>query len=122
MADRFPSPTANICAPEYAADQGNLVIRASRQVEKSTFVSATIIFEACKNAESRILFIAPRRRSVDTFSRDRLIPMIKESPLVRAAVGPPLTHAYYRFRIRRRYERLYIRPAFLTADACRGPW
>jgi hypothetical protein len=105
--------------PIYATD-GNLVIRASRQVEKSTFVAATIVFEACRNPDSRILFVAPRAEQCHTFSRDRLIPMIQQSPLVRRRL---LGH-----RLRTRITdfefangaRLYIRPAFLTADACRG--
>ena len=72
----------------YVANHGNLVIRASRQVEKSTFLAATVIFEACQNPESRILFVAPRR-AVPDVSRDRLIPMIQESPLVRRRLFGP---------------------------------
>jgi hypothetical protein len=104
----------------YAADQGNLVIRASRQVEKSTFLANTIVDEACQYPERPMLFVAPRAEQCRTFSRDRLLPLIQQSPLVRRRL---LGH---RFRTRvfdfefANGARLYIRPAFLTADACRG--
>ena len=104
----------------YAAYQGNLVIRASRQVEKSTFLANTIIYEACRNPESRILFVALRAEQCRTFSRDRLIPMIQQSPLVRRRLlGRHCARVFNDFEFANS-ARLYIRPAFLTADACRG--
>src|SRR5262245_55753152 len=59
----------------YAVDRGNMVIRASRQVEKSTFLANSIVFEALASPTAKILFVAPRFEQGRTFSHERLIPI-----------------------------------------------
>jgi hypothetical protein len=51
-----------------------LLIRASRQVEKSTFLANTITYEACRNREAQILFVSPRAEQARAFSTKRLTP------------------------------------------------
>lgn len=104
----------------YRAGRGNLVIRASRQVEKSTFLANTIAYEACANPGASILFVAPRHEQALTFAHDRLHPLLQESPLLRRALlGPG-----HRLRVRdiefSNGARLHLRTAFRSADACRG--
>src|SRR5262245_50452692 len=65
----------------YAVDQGNLILRASRQVEKSTFLANTIAYEAFRKPELNILFVAPRAEQSRIFSNDRLLPLLQQSPL-----------------------------------------
>lgn len=73
----------------YASKRRNLVIRASRQTEKSTFVVNTIVHAACSHPGVPILFVAPREEQVDTFVNTRLRPAIEESPLIRRRLFGP---------------------------------
>jgi hypothetical protein len=100
--------------------QGNLVIRASRQVEKSTFLANTIIYEACRDPLTRILFVSPRAEQAGVFSNTRLVPLLHDSPVIRRH----LLGKGHRIRVRRmRFSngaQLNIQGAFRTADASRG--
>ncbi len=104
----------------YAVDQGNLVIRASRQVEKSTFLANTIIHTACRSPDASILFVAPRFDQTRTFSHDRLHPLLQNSPIIRRT----LLGRGHRLRVNdiefSNGARLHLRAAFRSADACRG--
>jgi hypothetical protein len=104
----------------YGADHGNLVIRASRQVEKSTFLANTILHAACANPAAKILFVAPRFEQAKAFSHDRLHPLLKDSPIIRRA----LLGRGHRLRVTEMEfsngARLHLRAAFRSADACRG--
>jgi hypothetical protein len=105
----------------YASEARNLVIRASRQVEKSTFLVNTIIYEACTRPGISILFVTPRMEQVGTFSHARLLPAIEESPIIRRQLlgrGKPKT-AVSRMRFANGSQ-LFARAAFLSADASRG--
>jgi Phage terminase large subunit (GpA) len=104
----------------YAVDRGNIVIRASRQVEKSTFLANTIIHAACSNSDARILFVAPRLEQCRVFSRSRLLPMLRESPIIRRVLSKPNSRMGVTDFEFANGARLHVRPAFHTADGCRG--
>lgn len=105
----------------YASSVRNLVIRASRQVEKSTFLVNTIIYEACTNPGVSILFVAPRTEQVRVFIHSRLLPAIEESPLIRRRLfgrnKPKTAVSHLRFA---KGSQLFARAAFHSADAARG--
>ncbi|MBI1371279.1 MAG: hypothetical protein GC159_00750 [Phycisphaera sp.] len=105
----------------YAQTAGNLVIRASRQVEKSTFLVNTILYEAFVHPGAKILFITPRDEQSRLFSNSRLIPTLKESPLLRQRLlgtrpkQPKVTNLIFE-----NGSQVYVRSAFRSADASRG--
>lgn len=105
----------------YASKGRNLVIRASRQTEKSTFLVNTIIYEACRDPRISILFVAPREEQVDTFVNTRLRPAIEESPLIRRRLfgprKPQVSARHLRFK---NGAQLFCRAAFHNANAARG--
>ncbi len=104
----------------YAVNRGNLVIRASRQVEKSTFLANTIIHAACCNANAQILLVLPRAEQASMFSNVRLLPAIQNSPVIRRVLlgkGAKVQVTNWRFS---NGARLWIRAAYHSADACRG--
>ena len=43
--------------PIYKVTKRNLVLRSSRQTEKSTFLVNTILYEACRNPGVQMLFV-----------------------------------------------------------------
>jgi hypothetical protein len=104
----------------YAVNRGNLVIRASRQVEKSTFLANTILYECCRNQNAKILFVAPREQQAHDFFHDRLLPLLEDSPIIRRA----LLGKGHRLQVNNidfsNGAVVKMRPAFHNADACRG--
>ncbi len=107
--------------PDIYASSRNLVLRASRQVEKSTFLANTILYEACMRPGIKILFVCPRTEQARVFSHTRLMPSIEESPAIRRRlVG---NHKNLLQVTNMRFvngSQLFIRAAFRSADAARG--
>ena len=106
----------------YAATDRNLVIRASRQVEKSTFLCNLILYEAAVHPGIQILFVCPRREQALVFTKSRLLPALEQSPLYirRQLLGSSyhrLTLTNMRFA---NESQLYVRAAYDSADAVRG--
>ena len=105
----------------YASRGRNLVLRCSRQTEKSTFLVNTILFEACMNPGIQMLFVCPRLEQARLFSRSRLLAAIEQSPLIRRAlVGrrgrrPQVMNMQFL-----NGSALYVRAAYHSGDSCRG--
>lgn len=105
----------------YALEEQNLVLRCSRQTEKSTFLANTILYNACMQPGIRMLLVCPRFEQARVFCRGRLIPAIEQSPLIRRVLlgrkahRPQITHMIYA-----NGSQLYVRAAFHSGDACRG--
>src|SRR5262245_28294254 len=72
----------------YHCPARNIVLRASRQCEKSTFLVNRIIHDAIIHPGIKILVVSPRDEQSELFSHDRLQPTILGSPLVRQALWP----------------------------------
>ena len=95
---------------EYLRDVYNcpakrLVIRASRQVEKSTFLTNAIVHAAVTMPSVTILFVAPRDQQASVFTKTRLMPAIQDSPVIaRAPVGEAREAGYQRRAIRQRFD------------------
>src|SRR5688572_21889825 len=102
----------------YAAEQRNLVLRCSRQTEKTTFLTNTILYEACQAPGLQILLVLPRIEQADAISAKRLNQCIDQSPLLRRALqGPrqrPLQSPNMRFA---NGSELFLRGAFHSGDA-----
>ncbi len=105
----------------YGVTDRNLVLRCSRQVEKSTFLVNTILFEACRQPGLQMLLVCPRREQARGFSRTRLLPAIEQSPLIRRTLlgrrkrQMPVMNMEFK-----NGSCLFIRAAYKSADACRG--
>ena len=105
----------------YASAGRNLVLRCSRQTEKSTFLANTIIYEACARPGTEILLVCPRREQARMFVRTRLLPVLLESPCIHRRLlgktgrGPPVTNMRFT-----NGSRLFVRAAYRSADGCRG--
>ena len=104
----------------YAARRGNLILRASRQVEKSTFLANTIAFECLRNPGIEILFVAPRAEQSQLFSNARLRPLLEQSPLLRRGLLSRKAHLRVTSMTFSNGSRIHLRAAYRSADACRG--
>lgn len=105
----------------YAVENRNLVLRSSRQTEKSTFLVNQILSTACRRPRSKILFVSPRLEQALLFARTRLLASLEQSPLLRRVLlGPrgrrPKVTTMEFFN----GSTVYIRAAYHSGDACRG--
>jgi len=105
----------------YDATARNLVLRCSRQTEKSTFQVNTILYEACTNPGIQMLFVCPRIEQARIFSNTRLLPSLEQSPLIRRkllgkrARRPQSTNMQFE-----NGSGLFVRAAYHSGDSCRG--
>src|SRR3954452_4227752 len=67
----------------YSSTKSRLVLRTSRQVEKSTYLACTLLFELATRPGVRILFVAPRRDQAMLFIQFRFQAMLEDSPILR---------------------------------------
>lgn len=105
----------------YAAIDRNLILRCSRQVEKSTMLCNRIIYEAVTNPGTSMIFVCPRQEQAAVFSKTRLIPAIEQSPLVRRVLLGDRGRRPQVMNLRFNNEsQLFIRAAYHSADPVRG--
>lgn len=105
----------------YAAYPRDVVLRCSRQVEKSTFIANSILFELATKPGRAICYVAPRQQQSHLFSRERIGRTILHSPLLLARLRnysqAKIPVADIEFA---NGSVLYIRSAFRDADSARG--
>ena len=105
----------------YNSSARQLVLRASRQVEKSTFLVNAIVHAAVTRPGIEILFVAPRDQQAYVFIKTRLMPVVRNSPVIaRALLGRRPRKLGIRDVEFANGSMLYVRSAFLKADASRG--
>ncbi len=105
----------------YGSTRKNLVLRTSRQVEKSTFLVNTILYEACVHPGTSILFVCPRQEQAMLFSSSRLLPSLEQSPLVRRTLmGTSKKKPQLKNMQLANGSQVHVRAAFHSADAARG--
>jgi hypothetical protein len=104
----------------YDSTARRLVLRCSRQVEKSTLLCNHIIHNALRIPERQFLYVCPRQEQAQVFSRTRLRPTIEQSPVLRKLLWRkkrPMPVSEITFD---NGSRVFIRAAFNSADANRG--
>ena len=105
----------------YQSEASRLVIRASRQVEKSTFLVNSIIYLAVRYPGIHIVCVFPRQEQARVFSSSRLLGTIEGSPVIRRVLlrkkGRKPQVMNLRFA---NGSEVYVRAAYHTADAVRG--
>jgi hypothetical protein len=104
-----------------ASTAKRLVLRCSRQVEKSTLLVNRILYHAATVPGIQMVLVCPRREQASTISKSRLMPAIADSPFL---------HRLLLGRNKRRPQvmncrfangsELFVRAAFHSADAVRG--
>lgn len=105
----------------YNSPAQRLVLRASRQVEKTTFLANAIAHAVVDNPGITILFVAPRDQQAHMFTKTRLMPVLQDSPVLRRALlrgqqrKPGIRDLLFA-----NGSMVHTRSAFHSADAVRG--
>jgi hypothetical protein len=105
----------------YSSTARNLVIRASRQVEKSTFLVLCILFYVTSCPGIQILYVCPRVEQARLFARTRLLPILARSPILSRILANdrPGRLAVTNLQFANGSS-LFVRAAYRSADAVRG--
>ena len=105
----------------YGSRKRKMILRTSRQVEKSTYLCNSLLYEAATRPGTKILFVCPRQDQALTFVRSRLVPMLEQSPyLSRVLLGKSKKKLPIKNMRFANESQLFVRAAYLTADAARG--
>ena len=105
----------------YNSSARRMVLRCSRQVEKTTLVCNIVVHTAMTIPGVHIIVVFPRQDQASVFAKSRLRPVVSESPVVRRillgdrARDPQVNHMRFA-----NGSEVYIRAAFHSADAVRG--
>ena len=105
----------------YNSTARRLVLRTSRQVEKTTFLCNVVCSTAATIPNVHIVVVFPRREQASVFAKSRLRPVIIESPILRRVLlgrrpkEPQVNHMRFI-----NGSEVYIRAAYHSADAVRG--
>src|SRR6185295_1588823 len=104
----------------YAAHGSRLVVRASRQVEKSTLLGNRIAYASALMPGRQILFISPRREQASLFAKTKLHPIIQQSPILRRLLWPHERNMPIHEIAFKNGSTVFVRSAFHSADGARG--
>lgn len=96
-----------------------VLLKAGRQVEKSTTLANKIITNCCRRANFAALYVGPRSKQASQFSNDRVRPVIRYSPYVSTFVDRSCIDQVFDKTFNNGSSQ-YYRSAYLTPDACRG--
>lgn len=105
----------------YGSTARRLVLRASRQVEKTTLLANRLIYHAVTQPGIRLIYVCPRREQALVFSKSRLLPLIESSRVIRRILlgkqgrRPQVMNLQFHNQ-----SEIYIRAAYHSADAARG--
>jgi hypothetical protein len=105
----------------YNSNARRIVLRCSRQVEKTTFIGNVVTHAAATLPGVRIIVVFPRADQSSVFAKSRLRPVVTDSPVLRRVLlgkrarEPQVNHMRFV-----NGSEVYIRSAFHSADAVRG--
>ncbi len=105
----------------YNSPARRVVLRCSRQVEKTTFICNAVCHAAVTIPGVHIVVVLPRHEQASVFAKSRLRPIIRESPVIRRCLlgkrphEPQVNHMQFV-----NGSEVYIRAAYHSADAARG--
>jgi hypothetical protein len=105
----------------YSSSSQRLVLRTSRQVEKSTFLACTLLYELATRPGVRVLFVAPRRAQAMLFIQFRFQAMLESSPILsRVLLGDRPKQMRLSKMQFANGSQLFVQAAFHSADSARG--
>ncbi len=105
----------------YRCPARRLVLRTSRQVEKTQYIVNTVLHTVATRPNVRVVCVFPRQDQARVFSNSRLLPALHQSPVLRRALLGKATRRPRVMDIRfDNGTEVNVRAAFHSADAVRG--
>lgn len=104
----------------YDKPQKNSVYMMGRQMGKSTTLANEILMDALLIPWFTTLFVTPREQQTRTFSTDKLLPVVKYSPVFKKLMLDQDSISNVFDRSFSNNSKIFLRYAFLSADSIRG--
>ena len=104
----------------YDKPQRNSVYMMGRQMGKSTTLANEILLDSTLTPWHTTLFVTPREQQTRTFSTDKLATVIKYSPIFKRIMLDSDSIANVFDKTFANNSKIFLRYAFLSADAIRG--
>jgi len=106
----------------YNSTAKRMVLRCSRQVEKTSFLIFSTLHALMTIPHVRILVVTPRNKQARVWVRSRFLPVLKDSPVIaRTLLGIKRNRQLQVFNLQfSNGAEMFVREAFLHADASRG--
>ena len=96
------------------------LLLAARQTEKSTSMSGNQIANACLNAYSSSLYVAPTFKQSGVYSRKKIDEVFEVSPLLKKVYYPGVKGFRIEEKRLKNFATMYFRSAYRDADSIRG--
>jgi hypothetical protein len=104
----------------YTSQASRIVLRCSRQCEKSTLLAIMAILEVATNPHAVVLIVQPRDEQLRSFRDTYLLPMLKKSPILCRMLFGRHSKVSAHFIQLENGARIFLRSSFHNADAARG--
>lgn len=104
----------------YNSDADKIVLKCSRQVGKSTTLANVMLANTAMMPDLRQLYVSPSVKQTQEFSRDKIEPVIRQSPFMRKyMVNSKMVQNVLKKKFTNR-SAIDLRYAHLDADSIRG--
>lgn len=97
-----------------------LVLRCSRQVEKSTTLAILLLLNAAQDPGSTALVVLPRQEQLRVFRDTKLLPILHGSPALKRLLAGRGSRITATQMLLANGAQIHLRAAFNSADAARG--
>lgn len=104
--------------PVYNRPHRNILLKTSRQVEKSTFLGNFLAINSSIRPYNKSLYVAPSHSQTRQFSNEKLKPSIENSPLIKKYLQDSFVSTQVFEKSFTNGSIIFLRSAFRTADRC----
>jgi hypothetical protein len=118
--EKFDFKGREYLIPIYDRDDKEVLLKTSRQVEKTTFLANNLVINAVCKPWSKSLYVSPSHTQTRTFSSEKLKPAIEKSPLIKQYFQDSGVSQQVFEKGFTNGSILFLRSAFRSADRCRG--
>jgi hypothetical protein len=101
-------------------NEDNVVLQTGRQVAKSTSLGNLLLFLSAKYKNHNSLFVTPAHMQTAAFSSDRLVPLIRWSPVFNSAMRDKLCKDRVMQQSFTNQSMIHLRSCYLSPDRIRG--
>lgn len=104
--------------PIYDRDDKSILLKTSRQVEKTTFLANNLVVTSAIKPYSKSLYVSPSHTQTRQFSNEKLRPALEKSPIIKRYFQDTSvsTQVFEKGLTNGAY--IFLRSAFRSADRC----
>lgn len=117
---KFDFTGRNYLRPIYDRNDRQILLKTSRQVEKTTFLANNLTITSVVNPFNKSLYVSPSHTQTRQFSNEKLRPAIEKSPLIQKYFQDSFVSTQVFEKGFTNGSYVFLRSAFRSADRARG--